>query len=295
MKYEKRALNIDEQLALLENRGLTIGDEVEARLILEHLGFYHFGVFLHPFREQGDTRRIQKGTSIGDVYGLFELDRQLRSLLRDFLEIVERDFRSILSNCTSMHYRESPYWYSDRAIMGGKPLMRKRYEKLVKHSEQLQRHHERYRTEAYAPAWKVLEAMTFGECLYLYGSLSRKGLKTQIANQYDIGKVDYFSNHLEGLLTTRNLCAHGQRIFDLHLRKGLAPLRRNGGKGRNGGHHLGAVVLTMHHYLRRANRDQDFKNSLLSLWEGMPRTKCADILEIESKISGEFILHDLVD
>ncbi len=295
MKYTKLALSIDEQLALLEDRGLTIGDEMEARVILEHLGYNHFGVFLHPFKEAGDTQQIQRGTSIGDVYGLYELDRQLRSLLRDFLEMVERDFRSILSNYASMHYRDNPYWYSDRAIMGGKPFTPKRYEKLVKHSEQLQRHHERYRTETYAPAWKVLEAMTFGECIYLYSNLSRRNLKLQIANQYNIGKVDYFTNHLEGLLTTRNLCAHGQRVFDLHLRKRLAPIRLKVSRANSDGHHLGAVVTILHHYLKRCNRAQYFKDSLQSLWDSIPRTKCADILEIESKISGGLILRDLAD
>ena len=51
MNYDKQPINIDEQLALLQNRGLMIGDIVTAKLQLRNISYFRIASYLRYMEE----------------------------------------------------------------------------------------------------------------------------------------------------------------------------------------------------------------------------------------------------
>lgn len=47
----KQATTIEEQIALLKNRGMIIGDEDKAKEILMDIGYYRLGFYWFPLRK----------------------------------------------------------------------------------------------------------------------------------------------------------------------------------------------------------------------------------------------------
>ncbi|MET3635907.1 hypothetical protein [Curtobacterium oceanosedimentum] len=53
MSYAKPWLSIDEQIALLRERGLSIEDHDRAAAALQESGYYRLSGYLYPFRVSG--------------------------------------------------------------------------------------------------------------------------------------------------------------------------------------------------------------------------------------------------
>ena len=67
----------------------------------------------------------------------------------------------------------------------------------------IQRHHNRYIGE-YAPAWKTMEFMTFGNLEALYGSLLSDTDKRLISNHFNEPAVQTFKSYLSAIREVRN-------------------------------------------------------------------------------------------
>ena len=50
MNYDKQPINIDEQLALLQNRGLIIEDIVKAKQQLRNISYFRIASYLNIWR-----------------------------------------------------------------------------------------------------------------------------------------------------------------------------------------------------------------------------------------------------
>ena len=92
--YRKHALTFDEQLALLQARGLAIGDPADARCWLERVGYYHLSAYWYPFKHDGESLI---GGSFQQVIALYEFDRRLRLLVLDATERIEVELRTAIS------------------------------------------------------------------------------------------------------------------------------------------------------------------------------------------------------
>ena len=80
--YLKPSLTIEQQIALLEERGLSIPDHGRASRHLSNISYYRLSAYMLPFREIGtDGKHLDKfveGASWDDVYSLYKFDRKFR-------------------------------------------------------------------------------------------------------------------------------------------------------------------------------------------------------------------------
>ena len=88
---DKPFKSIDEQIAILESRGLECDNNT--RLVLEREGYYpvingYKDLFLD---QRGDSchELFVKGTKFSDIYRLFEFDRSLRLLMFEYFNKAE--------------------------------------------------------------------------------------------------------------------------------------------------------------------------------------------------------------
>jgi abortive infection bacteriophage resistance protein len=87
----------------------------------------------------------------------------------------------------------------------------------------LRRHHKKHKC-AYAPAWKTIEFLTFGQTFTTFTSLLELNLKKEISSSYGIQSVSKFENYLRNLVDLRNACAHSDVLFDYRSNDGIASL-----------------------------------------------------------------------
>ena len=75
----KPATTFDEQIELLQKRGLIISNKPKPREILSCLNYYTFTGYLHDFKVDGD--RYHSGITFEEKYRIIEFDRRLWSIL----------------------------------------------------------------------------------------------------------------------------------------------------------------------------------------------------------------------
>ncbi|HPM10529.1 MAG TPA: Abi family protein [Paludibacter sp.] len=101
MKFTKPALSVDDQVALLRQRGMGFPDEVAARHVLNYVNYYRLRAYWLPF-EVGSAANataahaFMPGTQFETVLTSYTFDQRLKLLLMDAMERVEIALRTPL-------------------------------------------------------------------------------------------------------------------------------------------------------------------------------------------------------
>ncbi len=223
----KRALNIEEQIELLKNRGVLFDDVEKAKEILLDIGYYRLGFYSFPFEKsfpskKNRTHNFKANTTFKSIYDLYLFDTKLRRILLNALDRIEVNLRSYITYYVSNYYNNSPTWFVDKNIVDSNFIKTFRgnvYNKLLENPV-IKRHHEKYINDKYAPAWKTIEFFTLGNLITLYQAIKDKKVKQEIAAHYGCS-LKVFINYLETIRVLRNKCAHGSCIYNIELSKGI--------------------------------------------------------------------------
>lgn len=222
---EKSATTIEEQLSLLESRGLHIENTDKAKEILRDIGYYRLGFYLFPFEKtypelKNRTHEYKEGATFEDAVSLYYFDFDLRLILMRYLNRIEIAFRTGLIYYMSNKYKDNVIWFADKAVMNRHYIAdfeKKIYTSDFRKNPVIKRHHQKHPDDRFAPAWKTLEYMTFGGVLKLYEQLEDKNDKIFIAHMFGIKQVITFESYMHTIRQVRNACAHGLVLYDLKL------------------------------------------------------------------------------
>ena len=223
----KHALNIEEQINKLKEHGMVFDNEEKAKEILLDVGYYRLGFYSFPFEKtfpslRNRNHKLCEGTSFKEIVDLYYFDYDLRRVLLNALNRIEVNIRTTITYIISNHYKNSPTWFVDPAIMLSSFINTfddMVYAQISKNPVIL-RHHKTHINDRYAPAWKTLEFMTIGNVCMLYKSLRDKGVQLRIANKYGC-TIGIFKNYLETIMFIRNKCAHGSCLYNITLPLGV--------------------------------------------------------------------------
>ncbi len=233
----KSALSIDDQLALLKSRGITVHNESKAKEILGDIGYYRLGFYLFPFERtypelNHRTHEYKEGTNFEDAVRLYYFDFELRNILIKYISRIEVNFKTSLTYEGSIAYKPDSLWFVNPLYI--QPAFIVAFDKIVytnsfKKNPTIKRHHRKYPEDRYAPAWKTIELMTLGETVKLYSSLIDHNLKQTICEKFAIKYVEVFENYIEIVRILRNNCAHANVLFDFRpfkrIKRGPADLK----------------------------------------------------------------------
>lgn len=221
----KFATTIDQQLDLLEQRGLRINDREKAKEILLDIGYYRLGFYLFPFEKsfpnlRHRTHEYVTNATFENGVNLYYFDFDMRLLLMRYLNRIEIAFRTALIYHLSNKHKKSPTWFANPSVVSRTYINKfeeKVYNADFKRTPVIARHHQAYPNDRFAPAWKTIEFMTFGAVLKLYEELKDHESKILISNIFGIRQVVTFENYLHTILSVRNACAHGLLLYDFKL------------------------------------------------------------------------------
>ena len=110
-RYGKPPLSVEDQLKLLESRGMRIADPTFAAHALSTVSYYRLSAYSYPFRSRPDDGRFRDGTTFEEVWRYYRFDRRLKNVVLDGIERVEIATRTKIVNRFTELY--GPFGYRE--------------------------------------------------------------------------------------------------------------------------------------------------------------------------------------
>jgi abortive infection bacteriophage resistance protein len=107
--FVKPAISYDEQVALLQSRGMFIDNAAKAVTTLRHVNCDRLRAYWAPFEVSKDAHHFRKGTTFDDIVALCTFDRNLRLLVFVAIERVEVSMRAVWAHNLAHEY--GPFGY----------------------------------------------------------------------------------------------------------------------------------------------------------------------------------------
>lgn len=240
--YNKPHLAFEQQLELLQSRGLRCENEAFALEVLRAVGYYHLAAYVYPLRQMlpdAERRRgstvqhrsdaIQDGTRFEDVVALWLFDRRLRLKALDALETVEMSLRTRIAH--GLGQRDT-FGHVTRSALNNRECAKparphgrranvkdafdewqSRYDDLRRQarSEDFVKHHEEKYGSQF-PVWVAVDFFDFGSLTRLY-ELMLGTDQNWVARSYGL-QGNVLKGWLKPLNYLRNLCAHHGRMWN---------------------------------------------------------------------------------
>ncbi|MCB1893593.1 MAG: Abi family protein [Rhodocyclaceae bacterium] len=221
MRFAKPALTVEQQVELLEKRGMAIPDRTRAAHYLTHINYYRLRAYWLPFEEQaGDgSHRFRAGTSFEDALTLYLFDRKLRLMLMDAIERVEVAVRTRWAHVLALRYGPHAYlrgeifqeaWKYRRCLEGLTEEIARSHETFIDH------YRTTYSEPELPPLWAACEVMSFGQLSKWLENLKYRADQKEIAAPYGLDPM-VLGSFLHHLTHIRNLCAHHSRLWNRRL------------------------------------------------------------------------------
>lgn len=233
--YSKPALTIDQQIDLLERRGLSIPDHTRTARHLSNISYYRLSAYMLPYRIiDSNGKHLDQfvpGTTWDDVFNLYKFDRKLRLLVFDAIERIEIALRTQVIYQLSHKY--GPHWQDTRSIFKPPQHIRKTgrtydvFKDIQNHiNEQLnankkvnfiEHYLNTYNNPPTPPSWMSVELLYFSELSKICQHLSLRKDRTDLANAFGVKDDSVFCSWLHTLNYIRNICAHHARLWNILL------------------------------------------------------------------------------
>ncbi len=221
---------IDEQISILESKGLVINDYDKASEVLLRENYFFLNGYRSPFLETG-SKRFVKGCTFEEVYSLFTFDRFFRNIIFKNILIVENNYKSIFSYVLSKKYgyKEKDYLNlnnfdrSKENIKRINDLIRKLKRQIRINGYQHQATSHYINNYGYIPMWVGVKVLSFGLMSELFTIIKPED-QEEIASYYKVNP-EALEDYLSILSNYRNLCAHEDILYNHETQKGIVDSR----------------------------------------------------------------------
>lgn len=229
----KPHLSFEDQLSLLNSRGMTVADEVAAHEALQRLGYYRLSGYWYPFRNTnprgtpGRQDTFQQGTSFELIVALYEFDRQLRLLVMDAVERVEVALRVDVGHRLG---KKHPQAHEQPQYLDGKftrdidvrtgdtrynEWIRKMRDSVQKAKDEFVKHH-KARYGGNMPIWVVTELWEFGQLSKFFAGMHYND-QSYVAKRYGLAEGHQLASWLRAINFARNVSAHHGRLWNRNI------------------------------------------------------------------------------
>ena len=210
---------IDEQIKLLKNKELKFKNESFARKVILRENYYHLISYDSVFVN------LKKGnyeieTYFEELYAIYNFDRELRNLMFNYINILEANIKSFIAYLLSEKYKCSDFLCEKNFKSGERfaTLKKQINENLQREFNDSKSNIKKYNDEhGYLPPLLLIKVFTFGNIAALYSIMKKEDRKT-IADNFNITSAE-LNDYLKVLNIVRNICAHGDILFNLKLNK----------------------------------------------------------------------------
>ena len=223
--YTKRSLSIDEQIRLLEGRGMQFANEEKARRVLLTCNYYRLRGYWIPFEIEGiHEHQFKPGTRFEEVLKLYRFDEALRHMLASRLGKIEISVRTAFAYYLSrmhesMAYRKAELFNQKPSEAKGKWNYKDALDAL---DDAFAKSHEQFAKKLkekydHPPIWAATEVMSFGQLSIWLSNLVEPESRRAIAKQHGFDNAKTFRRFIHTASVVRNICAHQDRLTNRPL------------------------------------------------------------------------------
>lgn len=205
----KPSTTIDEQLVLIERKGIHINNLHEAEDFLARTGYYRLHAYFLPFKTHTGYRPV----SFDQIMRLYEFDSQLRIWFYDIIGEIESALKTRLGTYLAHEYGSQCYLEASTFdVRHNHVAYVHRIEKVIhdnRNAPVIKHHLDKY--DGHFPIWVIMEFFSTGMLSFTYADLKRSDRKA-IAKMYSTGDQQLLS-WLRAFTELRNKCAHYTRMY----------------------------------------------------------------------------------
>jgi abortive infection bacteriophage resistance protein len=280
--FTKPSLSPQEQVDLLESRGVQVYDREEAEHFLRYHNYYQISGYVYYFEKKGPirTHQLARPIAFSDVISLVRFDQELRFIFFKLTTEIEIALRCSVAYRLSQVY--GPFCFEKQDIFRNPEKTTQFREILVKAleahvKEPFVSHFIRTYREPIPPAWVMVELLTLGNISWLYSQL-RTDLQKTIANDFSVDHIILVS-WLKALTELRNTCAHHMRLWNKvfvdypKIRKADKNFPIIQGQESR----LGSFLPMIFHLMRILCKNLDCQTDLLRILRSQPLIKPGDM------------------
>jgi len=208
----KPALTVDQQISLLEERGLVIGNKDDAKIFLIDNNYYRLNIYFHKTMDSID--HFPTSITFDQIVTIYKNDRFLRRLLLDFLEPFEIKMKTAVAYHLGCKYGANVFY--DESICSNKhhydevfnnfksEIHRNKDDSVVRH------HQEKFGGKF--PIWVVVEYLSLHTISKYYKNLMSVDKDTIADVTFNLPGI-YLESWVYSLSIMRNICAHYGYLF----------------------------------------------------------------------------------
>lgn len=216
----KEFKNLDEQIEILQNKGLVIDNKEYAKEVLFRENYFFLNGYRHLFMISSSNKTYIEGTTFEELYSLFLFDRSFRNILFKNILTIENNLKSIISYQLSLCYGYHEKDYLDHHNFTDVPEKSRQVNDVIhKMKRQIKSNALTHSATmhyvdnyGYIPLWVLVKVLSFGIIGELFAILKKEDQIT-IADVYNLNP-ETFLNYLLLLSNYRNLCAHEDIVFE---------------------------------------------------------------------------------
>jgi len=237
----KKWKSFNQQLDILEKRGLIVEDKSAALDYLERIGYYRLSGYLYPFRKLKDPLPDKKnsqsfrkdefieGSRFEDAVKLYVFDKKLRLLALDALERIELSVRVDVAHFLGekdIHAYENPDLldgnFSKKIIKRGNhdktqhEIWLKKYEGALHRARKVPFVSHYKNIYGKLPIWVAIEVWDFGMLSKLFSGMKYKD-KSIIGQKYGAVDGNAFAGWMRSFNFIRNVSAHHSRLWNINV------------------------------------------------------------------------------
>lgn len=228
---------IDEQLELLQSRGVQFTDVNKANLYLLNNNYYNVINCYGKFFIDHDDEYIE-GTNFDEITQVHYFDKELKSELFKVIIEAEKHLKSIIAYRFSEEYKSNEYAYLVATNYNSDDML-KVTSLISKMSNIINRYNRKNDNNAIkhylknygkVPFWIVINYMCFGEVIKFYTYLKpsiqnriAKDLSVFLAENLELKKCllqpKQLISYLNNIVELRNIVAHNNRVLGFNCRQ----------------------------------------------------------------------------
>ena len=213
----KPSKTIQEQITLLQSRGMQFSDIANAPHFLSNISYYRLKGYWWEFQDDKTLHHFAPNSIFEDVIDLYNFDRHFRLIVFNAIERIEIALRTKLIYHLSLGYGAD--WYMNPSIFQDSKKFTSFLGKInmdISNSSEefIVKHFENHPDEL-PESWKALEILTLGTLSKLYSNLKHQlPEKNKIATEFGLNNQKYLASWLLTITVLRNIIAHHSRLWN---------------------------------------------------------------------------------
>ena len=217
---EKMFKTLEEQIEILEGKGLIVEDNEETKEILLRENYFFINGYRHLLMNSISDKTFVTGATFRELYSIFLFDRYFRNIIFKNLLIIENNLKSIVSYQLSKKYGYREKEYLNVKNFTNDHSKQKKVKDLVdKMKRQIRVNCANHNATmhyvnnyGYIPLWILVKVLSFGIVCELYAILKQED-KVAIADIFGTSTYN-MEDFLPILANYRNLCAHEDIVYE---------------------------------------------------------------------------------